>query len=314
MLQPVHTALSSNDQVVEVLQREGHGALQVAYLAIALWLALSSAGVDFSHTRAAAAVVTFRAIVLLLATWRASAVTYGLIHAALCHSAGGSENRGVVEVLLKGTQLALVALAALFVCDNMGISVHSLLATFGFVSITGTLSSQAVLTDAISYFAVTLDKPFEVGDTVKVAGEKMGRVESIGWKTTRVRALDGELMVFCNSDISKARVANHRHMPRRRAKFTIHLSFSTPAAFLKDLPEIARKAVSEESGSEFLCCAILGEGFSDARGIPVEITYYGLDQSIVSWKQMQHRIHVRLLESFERNSVTLARPQMVGQA
>lgn len=211
-----------DDAIVAVLQHESEGGLVFAYGVIAAWLAARSAGLDLVDTPIANAEPFVRLLVLLLASWRASTIAYGIIAAALGGSAADSrknaEHGRAVELVLKGTQLALLCIAGLFVCDNLGVSVNSVLGAMGVLSITGSLSSQAVLTDAISYFAVSLDKPFEVGDYVKVSGSKMARVLSVGWKTTRLRALDGELLVFTNSDIAKSRLSNYKGMDRRRTK------------------------------------------------------------------------------------------------
>ena len=305
------TSTDLDDRIVAVLEREGkESTLVFSYGIISAWLAAHAAGLDLADSPVANVEPAVRGLVLLLASWRASAVVYGIIAATLSSDSDGGkgENRRAVEVVLKATQLGLLCTAALFVCDNLGVSVHSLLTTFGVLSISGTLSSQAVLTDAISYLAVSLDKPFEVGDFVKVAGAKMGKVISIGWKTTRVRALDGETMVFTNSDVAKSRLSNYKDMSRRRTKFTVHFSKDTPVSFLKELPDVVAKAVAKESAGEFQCCTILGDGFSAASGIACEIIYFGLGLTLVEFKQMQHRINIRMLESFERAGVRVVEP------
>ena len=58
-----------------------------------------------------------------------------------------------------------------------------------------------------------VDKPFRVGDAISVDG-MTGTVENVGLKTTQVRSLSGEMLVFANSDLTKARI-NFRHKDER---------------------------------------------------------------------------------------------------
>jgi len=117
--------------------------------------------------------------------------------------------------------------ALLFFLDNIGIEITSVLAGLGIGGVAIALAAQAVLGDLFSYFSIFFDRPFEVGDFV-IVGEYMGTVEYIGMKTTRIRSLGGEQVIFSNSDLTNSRVKNYKRMLQRRVVFKVGVTYETP--------------------------------------------------------------------------------------
>ncbi|MBC7760126.1 MAG: mechanosensitive ion channel [Phormidesmis sp. FL-bin-119] len=79
----------------------------------------------------------------------------------------------------------------IFLVDNLGYNVTTLIAGLGVGGIAIALAAQAVLGDLFSYFVIFFDRPFEIGDFI-VVGDKNGIIEYIGIKTTRIKTLSGE--------------------------------------------------------------------------------------------------------------------------
>lgn len=104
--------------------------------------------------------------------------------------------------------------------DNLGVKISAVVAGLGIGGIAVALAAQAVLGDLFSYFVIFFDKPFEIGDFI-VVGDKMGVVENIGIKTTRIRALSGEQLVFSNTDLTNSQVHNFKKMEKRRVVFKL---------------------------------------------------------------------------------------------
>lgn len=76
----------------------------------------------------------------------------------------------------------------LFLLDNLGFEISSVIAGLGIGGIAVALASQAILGDLFSYFVIFFDRPFRVGDFI-IVDTKMGVVEKVGIKTTRIRSL-----------------------------------------------------------------------------------------------------------------------------
>lgn len=129
-----------------------------------------------------------------LLTWRALYLLYMVVCIVLSEMSGtgGRELNSPLQLL----RTSLVVVGVLFVCDNLGFQVKSLIAG---ISIAG-LCSQALLQDAFAFIALTVESPFQVGDVVMVKGQERGFVESVGLRTTIIRSVTGGMAAaFCLS-------------------------------------------------------------------------------------------------------------------
>src|SRR5436305_633352 len=75
--------------------------------------------------------------------------------------------------------------------------------------------------------SIVIDKPFVLGDMISAAAVS-GTVESIGLKTTRLRSLSGEQIVFANGDLLKGRIRNLQRMTERRVTLAFGIAQTTP--------------------------------------------------------------------------------------
>ena len=103
----------------------------------------------------------------------------------------------------------------IFMIDNLGYNVTSLIAGLGIGGIAIALAAQTILGDLFSYFVIFFDRPFEIGDFI-VIDDKSGVVEYIGIKTTRIRTLGGEQLVCSNTDLTDSRLHNYKRLQKRR--------------------------------------------------------------------------------------------------
>jgi small-conductance mechanosensitive channel len=112
---------------------------------------------------------------------------------------------GVTTVSALGLfgRIAVWILVFLLILANNDVEIAPLLAGMGIGGIAIALAVQTVLKDLLASLSIVLDKPFVIGDFL-IIGDLMGVVENIGLKTTRVRSLSGEQLVFSNNDLSAA--------------------------------------------------------------------------------------------------------------
>ena len=146
---------------------------------------------------------------------------------------------GFLSRILIWSVVVLVAL------DNLGIDVTALVAGLGIGGVAVALSVQNILGDLFASLSIILDKPFVLGDFL-IIDEHMGSVEYVGLKTTRIRSLSGEQLIFSNSDLLKSRIRNYGRMFERRVVFSIGVTYDTSREKLKRIPEIIREAIEAE--------------------------------------------------------------------
>ncbi|MFM2207341.1 MAG: hypothetical protein RL213_1316 [Bacteroidota bacterium] len=127
-----------------------------------------------------------------------------------------------VKVVIAGIGL-LVMLATAFELD-----IVSLVTGLGIGGLAFALAAKETLENLLGSFTIFLDKPFVVGDQVKV-GAVEGHVESIGFRSTRIRSLDKMLVTVPNKKMVDAETFNESERSLRRCRFTLSLRNDTPA-------------------------------------------------------------------------------------
>jgi len=170
--------------------------------------------------------------------------------------------------LSKGTSIVFYSIGAIFVLDNMGFNMSSIVAGFGITGMAIALASQSVLGDTIASLALFFDKPFQVGQPVTILGHS-GVIEFIGFKTTRLRSNNGELVIFPNSAVSSAVIQNFVQDNSNQLT-TISINNNTSHEILENLPKEIEKALAD--AKEFKFAEAYFKGFG-ASSFDFEVRY-----------------------------------------
>ena len=201
-------------------------------------------------------------------------------------------------------RLVLWSVILLLILDNLGVNVTALVAGLGVGGIAVALAVQNILGDLFASLSIVLDKPFTVGDFL-IIDNFMGSVEYIGLKTTRIRSLSGEQLVFSNADLLGSRIRNYGRMFERRVAFNIGVTYQTPRDQLIKIPAIIREAVEAQPGTRFDRSHFKEYGdFS----LNFETVYYVLGPDYNIYMDIQQAINLRIHERFEEESIEFADP------
>jgi small-conductance mechanosensitive channel len=200
---------------------------------------------------------------------------------------------------------ALWTSVAILVLGTVGVEVTPLLAGLGIGGIAVGFALQRILGDIFCSVAILLDRPFEVGDLIE-AGAYTGTVERIGVKTTRVRSLGGEQIIFPNSDLIQSRIRNFKRMTERRLAFRFSVPYGTPHPTVERIPGLVRDIVEglETTRVDRVHFAAFGE-----TGMSFEVVYFVLYPDMNRAMDVQQQINLELLSAFERLGIRLGPPQ-----
>jgi len=201
-------------------------------------------------------------------------------------------------------RLVLWSFVFLLALQNIGVEVTALIAGLGVGGIAIALAAQNILGDVFNSVAILLDKPFEVGDFI-IVGEFLGSVERIGIKTTRVRSLSGEEVVFSNAELVGSRIKNYGRMQQRRILFTVGVTYQTPIEKLKAIPDMVRRIIEPIEQVRFDRAHF--KAYGDFALI-FEIVYYVLSQDYNTYMDVQQRINLGLYERFRKEGIEFAYP------
>ena len=205
---------------------------------------------------------------------------------------------GILGTLLLWLAVLLLAL------DNLGFDVTALIAGLGVGGIAVALAVQNILGDLLASLSILIDKPFVVGDFIQV-GDFLGSVENVGLKTTRVRSLSGEQLVFSNSDLLSSRLRNYGRMYQRRVVFKLGVTYDTPREQLEQIPGMMKEAIKSQEKTRFDRAHFASYGdFS----LNFESVYYVLTGDYAVYMDIQQAINLQIHKNFEDAGIEFAFP------
>lgn len=201
-------------------------------------------------------------------------------------------------------RLVLWTAILLLVLDNLGVEITPLLTGLGVGGIAVALAVQNILGDLFASLSIVLDKPFVIGDFI-IVGEHLGTVEYIGLKTTRVRSLWGEQLVFANSDLLNSRIRNFKRMYERRVAFRVGVVYSTPHETLARIPGWIREIIEAQPLARFDRAHFQGFGPSS---LDFEMVYWVKDPDYNQYMDTQQAINLAIVKKFDAEGVEFAYP------
>jgi small-conductance mechanosensitive channel len=246
-------------------------------------------------------VVAYRTVGLL------STLAHYSIHKTILSDTTDPDNYATAHTATLGIKALIWLGAILFTLSNLGFNVSSLLTGLGIGGVAVALAAQAVLGDLFSAIAIYLDKPFIVGDSIKV-NDFIGTVEHIGMKTTRVRSLGGELLVYPNSQLTTARIQNFRQMTERRVVINFSVPLGTPTETLKNIP-LQVAAVANKTPDVRFARAHLA--LYQESGLQFEVVFHVMSPDYVVFMDAQQAVLIGLLEALRADGIALAQPTTV---
>lgn len=201
-------------------------------------------------------------------------------------------------------KIVIWSMVLVLVLDNLGVNITALVAGLGVGGIAVALALQTILGDLFASLSIVLDKPFVVGDFL-IVGDLLGSVEYVGMKTTRLRSLSGEQLVFSNSDLLSSRIRNYGRMYERRVLFTIGVTYQTPREKLIMIPLIVREAVEQQEKTRFDRSHFKEYG---NFALSFESVYYVLGPDYNQYMDIQQAINLQIHARFEQEGIEFAYP------
>ena len=212
--------------------------------------------------------------------------------------------KGSFDVVLFVARLLIFTVVLLLALDNLGVNITALVAGLGIGGIALALAVQTVLGDLLASLSITLDKPFAIGDWLRV-DDCEGTVEHIGIKSTRMRSVSGEQIILANADLLRSRVRNLGRMPERRTLFPLGIAYETPRNIVERVPELVRAVIQAQPATRFEYCVL--RGFGDSA-LNFEVCYFVPGSPPRLFLDTLDAVNRGILASFDRESVKFASP------
>jgi small-conductance mechanosensitive channel len=293
-------ASSAAQELVQELVRRTRWALLLVPAVFLGSLALVLSPPLYGALRA----LTILAVLLQVALWATVGIELWVSRERrrrLEHDAASATLFGALNFILRLVLWVLITLLAL---ANLGVNVTALVAGLGIGGIAVALALQNILGDVLASLSIAADKPFVLGDTIQV-DNFVGTVEDVGLKTTRLRSLSGEQLIFANSDLLKSRIRNHKRMTARRVVVAFGIDYKTPADQVEKVPELVRAVVEAQPAARLDRAHFKGFG---SLSLDFEAVYFLSDPDYNLYMDSQQSILLGLMRALEREGIRLAQP------
>jgi small-conductance mechanosensitive channel len=268
-------------------------------------LAAATAGMDLTDELARGIRVLGRlGLIAQIALWGVAMVEFAWRRYARSRVETDRAAITTVHAFRIASLAAVWTIAVLVAIDNLGFDVTALIAGLGIGGVAVALATHSILGDLFASLSIVVDKPFVVGDFIRV-GDDLGAVEKIGLKTTRVRSLSGEQLIFGNADLLSSRIRNYHRMDERRVVFRVGVTYQTAAAMLKRIPAMVREIIEAQPSTRVDRTHFAEFGPSEYA---FEFVYYVISPDYNVYMDIQQAINVAIVERFEGERIEIAYP------
>ncbi len=233
-----------------------------------------------------------------------SVIIYSINRFWLAKTRKEDERSSIAVLLATIIKIIVWSVSLLILLDNMGVRVSGLVAGLGVGGVAIAFAAQSILGDVFNYFTIFFDRPFEIGDFL-VVDNFAGVVEHIGVKTTRLRSLSGEQLIFANTDLTGSRVRNYKTMQERRVVFSFGVTYQTPAAKVKKISGEVQKIIESIEGTRFDRAHFLKFGDSS---LDYEVVYYVLSGDYKTYMDIQQEINFQIMMKLQKMKIEFAYP------
>jgi small-conductance mechanosensitive channel len=244
-----------------------------------------------------------QAAIILSVTFSVAGVLSSLAAAAGERRALGLGMTGLVRTAVRG---GILAIGALVLLDALGVQITPLLTALGVGGLAVALALQDTLSNLFAGVHLLADKPIRVGDYVKIADTIEGYVVDVGWRSTRVRMLQNNVVIVPNKRVAESTVINY-DMPERRMALLLPVSVS----YASDPDEVERVLIDETRRAVGEVAGLVGEPPPVVRLIP-GFGAYSLDftlvcqvASFVDQYAVQHELRKRILRRLRVESIDI---------
>jgi MscS family membrane protein len=227
----------------------------------------------------------------------------------LARLAGGAESKlgdEMAPLIRKSLKVVIGIVCVLWVVQLLGYSVTSLLAGLGIGGLAVALALQDTLANFFGSVFIFVDRPFKVGDQVKI-GDAEGVVEEIGFRSTRIRTHPASLISIPNKTVASATIENLSKMPRRRVMQTMALPIKAGPEDVERALAAIRQAVAADAGVDAEGTVVRFTDFT-AAGLSILVVYYTKAVAYDEHLATKERINLALMRRLRDLGLSIGAP------
>ena len=215
----------------------------------------------------------------------------------------------LVPLIRKTLRVFVVIVAVLFIAQNVfHWDIGALVAGLGIGGLAFALAAKDALANLFGSVTIFADRPFQLGERVRVGGQD-GAIEEVGFRSTRIRTLDGHLVTIPNAIIANQTIENVARRPFIKRSLTVTVTYDTPPEKLRHGVEILREMLDARA-DHFPADKPGRVHFADfgAVSLDIGVTYWFAPPEWAAYLDFTHEFNFELLDRFNAEGIEFAFP------
>ncbi|MGD2095731.1 MAG: mechanosensitive ion channel family protein, partial [Phycisphaerales bacterium] len=216
----------------------------------------------------------------------------------------------LVPIVRKALRLTIAIIAILLISENiLGTNIKSLLLSAGVGGIAIALAAKETIANFFGSITIFADRPFQIGELIKI-GEHRGPVEEVGFRSTRIRTLEGHLVTIPNSVIANSNVENIGRRPFIRRTSNITITYDSGHTKAKKAVEIIKEVlanVSEVNTDPERLPRVYFSDFNDCS-LNIYMSYWVKPPDYWLYHQVNEQVNFEIMKRFEAEKIEFAFP------
>lgn len=210
-------------------------------------------------------------------------------------------------LIRRALRILVVIIGTLTVLATIGVNITGLVALGGVLGLAFSMGSQDSVANFVGTVNILTDRPYKVGDWITVGSSIDGDVEEIGFRSTKIRMFDKTLMTVPNGKLASETIKNWSHMPKRRIKMTLGLTYDTSPDQMREALKAIETILNEDEGVDQDYKLVQ---FTDFGANSLDVFLYYFSKSTV-WKEYletRERVNLKIMDKLTEMNLEFAFP------
>lgn len=293
----------TDNHLDDVIFYSSEAPVKFAIILLGIWIAIHRLVYPDSFVKVVDN--AYSILIVLDITW-----FFGRLFSSLLQVYWGKQSNGQANKMMpiiKRTILVIVWLIGIVMAlSNVGVNISALLGTLGIGGIAFALAAQDTVKNVFGAFTILTDKPFSIGDTIRVDSYE-GTVVDVGVRSTKIMNYDKRIITFPNYKITDTSIVNISSEPMRRVVLNLGLTYDTTSEKMKEALELLKsipKRVENVSSNPSDIVAVFTE-YSDSALVIMYIYFIEKQGDILG---VTSNMNMEILAAFNKAGLNLAFP------
>jgi MscS family membrane protein len=208
-----------------------------------------------------------------------------------------------LKELIKVVLVVLCVFAGLrFVFD---VNITALVASLGIGGLAVALAAQDTLANLLGSFVIYLDKPFKAGDLIEADGIS-GRIEHVGFRTTRIRTLEKSLITVPNKKLIDTALNNITLSDARRVRFNVGLTYNSKPEQITSIIDDIKSVIAAhpKTGEDYVVRFV----DFDSSSLNILVIYFVQSNEYEVMVDVKEQINLSIMKIVEKHGCSFAFP------